>query len=123
MAALAEAAMRPSATEGATASLLAMRVTARKSATACVTTGMAKMTLGELLKASRNRLGMTLDEVADAAGCSKSHLHSLEGDKCEPGIVMCARLSVALGLPVQAMAAAALTGALKTVACSKTPNV
>lgn len=71
------------------------------------------MTLGELLKASRNRLGMTLDKVADAAGCSKSHLHDLEGDKCEPGIVMCARLSVALGVPVQAMAAAALTGALQ----------
>lgn len=76
--------------------------------------GWLLMTLGELLKASRNRLGMTLDDVADAAGCSKSHLHGLEGDKCEPGIVMCARLSVALGVPVQAMAAAALTGALKS---------
>jgi transcriptional regulator with XRE-family HTH domain len=74
------------------------------------------MTLGELLKTKRTQLGMTLDEVADAAGCSKSHLHGLEGDKCEPGIVLCARLSVALGLPVQAMAAAALTGALKTAA-------
>ena len=81
------------------------------------------MTLGELLKTSRNRLGMTLDEVADAAGCSKSHLHGLEGDKCEPGIVMCARLSVALGVPVQAMAAAALTGALQTVPRHKRANV
>ena len=71
------------------------------------------MSLGTILKSKRNALGMTLDEVAEAAGCSKSHLHGLEGDKCEPGIVMCARLSVALGLPVQAMAAAALTGAMK----------
>jgi transcriptional regulator with XRE-family HTH domain len=71
------------------------------------------MSLGTLLKGKRNALGMTLDEVAEAAGCSKSHLHGLEGDKCEPGIVMCARLSVALGLPVQAMAAAALTGAMQ----------
>lgn len=70
-------------------------------------------TLGAILKAKRNAIGMTLDEVADAAGCSKSHLHGLEGDKCEPGILMCARLSVALGLPVQAMAAAALNGALQ----------
>jgi transcriptional regulator with XRE-family HTH domain len=71
------------------------------------------MSLGSLLKAKRNALDMTLDEVAEAAGCSKSHLHGLEGDKCEPGILMCARLSVALGLSVQAMAAAALTQATK----------
>ncbi|MCE2724492.1 MAG: helix-turn-helix transcriptional regulator [Betaproteobacteria bacterium] len=56
---------------------------------------------------------MTLEDVAEAAGCSKSHLHRLEGDKCEPGIVMCARLSAALGLPVQLMAAAALRGSAK----------
>lgn len=71
------------------------------------------MSLGALLKTKRNALGMTLDEVAEAAGMSKSHLHGLEGDKCEPGIVLCAKLSVALGLPVQAMASAALTGALQ----------
>ena len=71
------------------------------------------MSLGVLLKTKRNALGLTLDETADAAGCSKSHLHSLEGDKCEPGILMCAKLSVALGLSVQSMAAAALTGAMK----------
>ena len=71
------------------------------------------MSLGTLLKSKRNALGMTLDEVAEAAGCSKSHLHGLEGDKCEPGIVMCARLSVALGVPVQAMAAVALIGAMR----------
>ena len=74
------------------------------------------MSLGTLLKAKRDALGMTLAEVAEAAGCSKSHLHGLEVDKCEPGIVMCARLSVALGVPVQAMAAAALGGALRAVA-------
>lgn len=70
------------------------------------------MTLGELLKAKRAALGMTLEEVSEAANVSKSHLHGLEGDKCEPGILLCARLSVALGVPVQAMAAAALVGAL-----------
>ena len=72
-----------------------------------------KMSLGTLLKKKRNSLDMTLDELAEAAGVSKSHLHGLEGDKSEPGILMCAKLSVALGLPVQAMAAAALTGALQ----------
>jgi transcriptional regulator with XRE-family HTH domain len=71
------------------------------------------MSLGTLLKSRRNALDMTLEDVAEAAGCSKSHLHRLEGDKCEPGIVMCARLSAALGLPVQLMAAAALRGSAK----------
>jgi len=71
------------------------------------------MSLGTLLKTKRNALGLTLDEISDAAGCSKSHLHNLEGDKSEPGILMCAKLSVALGLSVQAMAAAALTGAMQ----------
>ena len=73
----------------------------------------AAMSLGALLRVKRDTLGMTLDDVAEAAGCSKSHLHSLEGDKCEPGILMCAKLSVALGLSVQAMAAAAICGALQ----------
>ena len=71
------------------------------------------MSLGALLKAKRDALGMTLDEASEAAGCSKSHLHSLEGDRCEPGILLCAKLSVALGLSVQAMAAAALCGAIR----------
>lgn len=81
------------------------------------------MSLGELLKAKRNSLGMTLDEVAAASGCSKGHLHGLEGDKCEPGIMLCARLSVALGVPVQAMAAAALAGALQVRACTDRKDV
>jgi transcriptional regulator with XRE-family HTH domain len=72
------------------------------------------MSLGTILKTKRAALGMTLDEVAYATGMSKSHLHSIEGDRSEPGIVICARLSVTLGLPVQAMASAALTHALRT---------
>lgn len=74
------------------------------------------MSLGSLLKSKRDAIGMTLDEVAGAAGCSKSHLHALEGDKCDPGILMCAKLSVALGLSVQAMAAAAICGAMQKAA-------
>lgn len=71
------------------------------------------MSLGSLLHAKRTALGMTLQEVAEASGTSKSYVHELENDKSEPGILLCAKLSVALGLPVQAMAAAALTNALK----------
>jgi len=74
------------------------------------------MSLGALLRAKRDAIGLTLDDVAGLAGCSKSHLHALEGDKCEPGILMCAKLSVALGLSVQSMAAAAMCGALQRAA-------
>ena len=66
------------------------------------------MTLGQLLRAKRKSLGLSLDEVADAAGVSKSHLWGLEMDQAEPGIRMCVRLSVVLGLTVQAMASASL---------------
>ena len=70
------------------------------------------MSLGTLLRAKRTALGMTLQEVAEASGTSKSYVHELENDKSEPGILLCAKLSVALGLPVQVMAAAALTNSL-----------
>lgn len=68
------------------------------------------MSLGTLLKEKRVALGLSLDEVAAAAGMSKSHLCCLESDKSEPGIVVCVKLSVALGLPVQLMACAAIKG-------------
>ena len=71
------------------------------------------MSLGSLLHAKRTALGMTLQEVAEASGTSKSYVYELEKDKSEPGSLLCAKLSVALGVSVQAMAAAALTSALK----------
>ena len=71
------------------------------------------MTLGTILHAKRVALGLTLQEVADAAGTSKSYIHELENDKSDPGILLCAKLSIALGLSVQMMAAAALVTALK----------
>jgi DNA-binding XRE family transcriptional regulator len=70
------------------------------------------MSLDELLKSRRCALGMTLDDVAEAAGISKSHLHGLEGDKCEPGITVCVKLSVALGTPLQLMGAAVMASML-----------
>lgn len=71
------------------------------------------MTLGELLKSSRLRLGLTLDELATVIGCSKSHSFNLEADRHEPGILMCVKLSIALGISVQTIATAALKGALQ----------
>lgn len=65
------------------------------------------MNLGDLLKQRRSHLGLTLQEVGDAAGIAKSHLHGIEsGTHTNPGLYTCTRLAVALGLSVQAMAAA-----------------
>ncbi len=69
--------------------------------------------LGALLRNKREALGMTLQEVADTCGSHKGHVHALESGRHEPGILLCARLSVALGLPVQAMAAAAISDAIE----------
>lgn len=67
------------------------------------------MTLGQLLKSRREALGMTLEEVADAAGCSKSYVWEVENHKgYKMSLVLAARLSIALGLQVSLMAAAAL---------------
>lgn len=67
------------------------------------------MTLGELLKTRREALGMTLEEVADAAGCSKSYVWEVENHKSRQiSLILAARLSVSLGLQVSLMASAAL---------------
>ena len=67
------------------------------------------MTLGEMLKQKRMAIGLTLQEVGDAAGLTKGHVHELEsGKQFNPGIFTCARLAIVLGLTVQAMAAAAM---------------
>jgi len=65
------------------------------------------MKFGDLIKGKRDALDLTLQEVADAAGVTKGHLHDLEhGRHANPGLYTCARLALALGLSVQAMAAA-----------------
>lgn len=67
------------------------------------------MKLGELLKSRREALGMTLDDVADATGSSKSYVWELEaGRSYKMGLLLAARFAVALGMQVSMMAAAAL---------------
>ena len=71
------------------------------------------MTLAQLIRHKRISLGMTLEEVADAAGTTKSHMHAIEsGAVPNPGILMCARIALVLGLNVQQMAAAAIAQAM-----------
>lgn len=67
------------------------------------------MTLGQLIKSHRERAGLSLQDLADAAGSSKAHLHSIErGVTVAISLLLAARLSIALGVPVNSMAAAAL---------------
>lgn len=70
------------------------------------------MTLGNLIRARRTALDMSLDDLAGAIGASKSSLSRIETGRVEPGIALCARLAVALGLSVQVLASAALAGAV-----------
>ncbi|MDR5801156.1 helix-turn-helix transcriptional regulator [Caballeronia sp. LZ001] len=67
------------------------------------------MNLSDMVRNRREALGMTLEEVADAAGSSKSHIWSIENDRTQNvSLHMATRLSVALGLSIHLMAAATL---------------
>lgn len=67
------------------------------------------MTLGELLRSRRLAMDLSIRDVASLADVTASHLCGIELDKHEPGICLCGRLSVVLGVSVQQMAGAALS--------------
>lgn len=70
------------------------------------------MNLGELIKSRREAQGMTLDEVADAAGCSKSYLWEIENRVgYKVSLINAVRLSVALGIHINLLASAVLESA------------
>jgi transcriptional regulator with XRE-family HTH domain len=67
------------------------------------------LTLGEELKAARAHSRMSLQEVADRSGFTKSHIWEVEqGRSRNPTIGMVAGLSKALGVPFLRLAQAAL---------------
>lgn len=71
------------------------------------------ITLGEMIHQRRKALSMSLDQVAEAAGCTKSHIWEMEQDRSRnPTVSMVWGLSVALGVPFPVVAAAALKTAL-----------
>jgi transcriptional regulator with XRE-family HTH domain len=70
------------------------------------------LTLGEEVLAARTQARMSLQEVADAAGFTKSHVWEVEkGRARNPTIGMVAGLSKALGVPFLRLAQAALNTA------------
>lgn len=60
-----------------------------------------KLTSGRILKAMRNRFGLTQKEVAKAIGISVSNLSALENDKRNIGAELAGRFSVIYGLRVE----------------------
>jgi transcriptional regulator with XRE-family HTH domain len=60
---------------------------------------MSTQTLGTLLHETRGTHDLSLQEVADRAGCSPGYVHKLEGDKVRtPSPRVLAGLAEALGL-------------------------
>ena len=67
------------------------------------------MRLGDLVSQARQRAGMSLQDLSDATSITKSHLHAIEkGATVNIEIMSAIRLSVALGIPINALASAAL---------------
>lgn len=78
-------------------------------AAATMPDGATSPTLGVLIRERRAALGMSLDDVAKAGGCTKSHVWELEQDRSRnPTVAMVYALAQALGTPFPVMAAAAL---------------
>jgi len=59
--------------------------------------------VGERLRAARERVGLTLDQTAELAGLSKAHLSRLESAERQPSIAALLTLSEALGTPVSSL--------------------
>ena len=63
-------------------------------------TGATVAAIGELLRASREQRGLTLEQAAQLAGLSKSHLSRLESSERQPSVASLLALSTALGVPM-----------------------
>ena len=67
------------------------------------------MTLDELVLAERRRLRLTLQDVADASGMTKSHIWEVEAGRSRNPTVKCLYgLSIALGIPFMVVCRSAL---------------
>ena len=59
--------------------------------------------IGDCLRATREERGLTLEQVAELSGLSKSHLSRLESSERQPSVAALLALSEALGVPVSAL--------------------
>jgi transcriptional regulator with XRE-family HTH domain len=65
-------------------------------------TGSVLASIGELLRSAREQQGMTLEQVSELSGISKSHLSRLESGERQPSVASLLALSVTFGVPVGA---------------------
>lgn len=71
--------------------------------------------LGHALRTIRKAHKLSLESAAKLAGCTKSHLWTLEKDGAEPGIRLAYRLSEAYGVPLLILALCAQAAPAKTI--------
>ncbi len=60
--------------------------------------------LGSLIKWARKNSKMTLQQLADQVGSSKSYIWELENNRSEPSLWLAGQISNALGIRLQLMA-------------------
>src|SRR5580658_3484423 len=65
--------------------------------------GALLVSVGQRLRAARERVGLTLDQTAELSGLSKAHLSRLESAERQPSIAALLSLSEALGTPVSVL--------------------
>jgi transcriptional regulator with XRE-family HTH domain len=65
--------------------------------------GAVLVSVGQRLRAARERAGLTLDQTAELSGLSKAHLSRLESAERQPSIAALLTLSGALGTPVSVL--------------------
>ncbi len=61
------------------------------------------MAVGAKLRAIRTRRGLTLQQVADAAGLSKAFVSQIESGTANPSLASLKRVGTALGIPLAAL--------------------
>jgi transcriptional regulator with XRE-family HTH domain len=66
-------------------------------------TNLAVSALGDRLRAAREALGLTLDQVSASTGVSKAHLSRLESGERQPSVGILVELAAALGTRVGAL--------------------
>jgi transcriptional regulator with XRE-family HTH domain len=66
-------------------------------------TDFAVSALGDRLRAAREALGLTLEQVSESTGVSKAHLSRLESGERQPSVAILVELAAALGTRVGAL--------------------
>lgn len=60
--------------------------------------------LGSALKELRKAQRLSLQAASERIGCTKSHLHTLERDGSEPGLLLAHQIAEAYGVPLLTLA-------------------